>query len=122
MPAPTDELRTAAAKVRSLACSATEAPWTRWRDQEHIPGWDGFLMIGDSAEPTEDNDGDPVAKVYAESDASYIVVMHPGVGMALADWLDATAAALEKHAPAEWHARLEPQALAVARQINGGAQ
>jgi hypothetical protein len=57
------------------------------------------------------------AEAY-DHEAPYIAMMHPGVGLALADWLDATAPAegSSGNLPGEWEA-----ALAVARLILGGA-
>jgi hypothetical protein len=48
-----------------------------------------------------------------EDDAAWIALMHPGVGLALADWLDDAA---EGDAQGE----INPYTLAVARQFLGG--
>lgn len=114
MPTIADELRAAAEKIRrdaEAAHRASPAPW-------HVTG-ENVVRCTDGMIVADRSGTDHPAE---RADLPYIAAMHPSVGTALADWLDATVAALEKHAPAEWHARLEPQALAVARQINGGAQ
>lgn len=49
-------------------------PLARWTDQERIPGWDGFIVIGDSAE--EGEDCNPVARVYTEELANMLVGLH----------------------------------------------
>ncbi|MFF2674658.1 hypothetical protein ACFVTT_38555, partial [Streptomyces niveus] len=60
-----------------------------------------------------------------QADAEYVALMDPGVGAALADWLDAEAtspvADLHSDACRERGCTINA-ALAVARQINGGAQ
>jgi hypothetical protein len=49
-------------------------PMVRWFDQEHIAGWDGFIVIGDSAE--EGEDCNPVARVYTEELAEMLAGLH----------------------------------------------
>ncbi|PSK57038.1 hypothetical protein B0E38_02569 [Streptomyces sp. 111WW2] len=131
MTTPIEELRTAAGSLRKLVA---DLPTTGWGDRpwhvEECSDTDGMspcpCIVAQGEYREFDQPQEPLIQYVADAETvqhgAYIAVMHPGVGTALADWLDATAAALEKHAPAQWHARLEPQALAVARQINGGAQ
>jgi hypothetical protein len=49
-------------------------PVVRWFDQEHIPGWDGFIVIGDSGD--EGDDCNPVARVYTEELADMLIGLH----------------------------------------------
>jgi hypothetical protein len=116
MTTPADELRTAADKVRSLITflGNNRGPWS-----VHVP---------DSGYPqTVNNVGVPylVATCYEGPEiplftiAPYIAAMHPGVGAALADWLDTAAA---NAAALTWPNDFIERALAVARQINGGTQ
>lgn len=58
------------AAIRAREQAATEGPWVRWHDQERIPGWDGFIVIGDGA--AEGEECNPTAKVYTEDDAAFI--------------------------------------------------
>ena len=88
-----DELRAAATKLRGLAEAATDPPWSY-----------------------TDEDDEPIAENVLPADARYIDAMHPGVALALADWLDDEAVGAQTETG-------EPTAhsLAVARAINGGA-
>ena len=114
---PIDELHAAAAKLRDLATRTTttldrhEVQWTE-------------LTVSDT---------EARAKARPMVWSQYAASVHPGVGSALADWLDAEAAiwqavetvtaeygpkGLKVTTPLSTH----DQALAVARQINGNAQ
>lgn len=111
-PTPADELRTAAARIRELAAKATSGICPDWvysavrhvarncagsfecRHPEH-QGWD---------QPEWDR----------YDDSPYIAAMHPGVGSALAAWLDSAAVDAREIGA-------NPQALALARAINGAA-
>ncbi|MFD9223772.1 hypothetical protein ACFWDI_28165 [Streptomyces sp. NPDC060064] len=110
-PTPEQELRAAAAKLRGLATDATPGPW--W-DERTKTAWGQAPEIevassrGTIAELPESENG--------QSNALYIAVMHPGVGLALADWLDAEA---DYYAPSPTHPTHLVHALAVARAING---
>lgn len=59
----------------ALARFATEGPWLRWHDQEGIPGWDGFIVLGDAA--PEGAECNPVARIYATTDAAHIAANDP---------------------------------------------
>ncbi|MFF7183282.1 hypothetical protein [Streptomyces sp. NPDC008121] len=91
---PADQLRAAAEKLRAAAATATEGAWAIWRDLDH----QGYITVGDAAgvimPPALQSSGEcnPVAHVYIEEDAEHIALLHPGVGLALADWLDRAAA------------------------------
>ncbi|MGY0062860.1 DUF6221 family protein [Streptomyces sp. LZ34] len=63
------------AERERVAQGATEGPWIRWVDQEGIPGWDGFIMVGDSA--AEGEECNPVANVYITEDAQHIALNGP---------------------------------------------
>ena len=53
--------------------------------------------------------------------ATYIALMHPDVGHAVAQWLDHEAYRLSIAAPG-WKHEADPYALAVARALNGDAR
>ncbi|MFJ3834477.1 hypothetical protein ACIPY6_03050 [Streptomyces sp. NPDC090054] len=101
---PADELRAAAEKLRTLAAEASPAPWTanRWGNVE-TAGYEEVAEVW----PLR-------AKPHANAD--HIAAMHPGVGTALADWLDATAS---YYTPGPAHPTHVVHALAVARAILG---
>ena len=73
-----EKLREAAKALRERAEAATGDEW------EHFP--DGLVWR------TDDVPGDPTCAAAQVEDAAYIATMHPGVGLALADWLDDVAA------------------------------
>ncbi len=111
-----DELHAAAERLRRLAGAATAGPWA-WRTDQpgqfqlvHPHQIAGFpvhplnVLKANNAWPPTD------------ADAAYIAAMHPGVGMALAEWLDDTARHVESTA-----AQNAEGAFTLARLINGGA-
>jgi hypothetical protein len=80
---PTDELRTAAEKLRAdaeAAHRASPAPWTV-TDEHVVRCADGMIVADRSStdHPAE------------RADLPYIATMHPGVGKALTELLDAAA-------------------------------
>ena len=82
-----DRLREAAKVLRERATAATPGPW-QGRDGA---SWAAQVCV-------LDGDGHPVAATSmtesvpsALSDATYIATMHPGVGLALAEWLNQAA-------------------------------
>jgi hypothetical protein len=103
---PADELRTAAARLRTLATDATDGPWTPEQPEERWEAYRDVPIIGS---------GKPIATVNSEYggllNAAYIAAMHPGVGTAIADWLDSAAYDAGMIGP-------DHHALAVARLIN----
>jgi hypothetical protein len=125
MSTPADELRTAAKLLRELAEAATPGNW--WAEElppnkhhNHPAHW----------VKTEYEDGDNclTSQVVADcpwkqADAAFIAAMHPGVGAALADWLesaakhDADGFLCCEHGPDACSEVVAP-ALAVARLIN----
>lgn len=125
---PAAELRQAAQRLRELAAAASSSPW----EADHsIPyghrvgpadGSDWVAWCGEHGEDT------------AAEHADYIAALHPGVAIALADWLEQAAKAAdaaviaarnvwgsdEPEARDQWIAEMADQhALAVARQILG---
>lgn len=83
---PAEKLRDAATRLREYSNEATEGPWemgyvTPANRLERIPAYADL-------EPSVAGGLDP-------ADAAYMATMHPGVGLALADWLDAAAQDLE---------------------------
>lgn len=110
---PADELRTAAATLRALLADRqlTPGPWLS------MDRGDRVLWNGEGAE-----DQPPMYVVDEPmsngANAAYIAAMHPGVGLALAQWLDSLAVInLREHPGMGLDAR---HALAIARAINGG--
>ncbi|MFC7983840.1 hypothetical protein [Streptomyces sp. NPDC057336] len=103
---PADELRTAAEKIRTHAEGAATGPWT-------VNGWGNI--------ETANSEG--VAEVWPlnnrDHNAAYVAAMHPGVGTALAKWLESWVGIdFNEHAAMAGDLA---HALAVARQINGSA-
>ena len=111
---PAKTMAAAAHRLRELAEAAGSGPW------KAIPD----VMIGGWAVAHESADaGGPYLADFTRAEHAYwIAMMHPGVGLALADWLDATAGEMTaangtEYAYSEfasWTA-----ALALARQILG---
>lgn len=121
MTTPTEELRAAADKLRALATAARTdghgrdiSTWTSHHASEHDARLRGpghvDIIRGGSSGPH----GRGVRPHLHPPVADYIAAMQPSIGLALADWLDATARAAHD----EGAAFLE-EAHAVARAING---
>lgn len=110
---PADELRTAAEKLRLHAAAAHRASPSPWNvtDENVVRCADGMIVADRSGtdHPAE------------RADLPYIAAMHPGVGTALAKWLDVTAASLDANTHPGWQETVAPHPLAVARAINGTA-
>jgi hypothetical protein len=105
---PADELKAAAEKIRTLAMGAP-ANNQPWRYAKGLPN--------DSVRTAT---GWEVAYGDAPGDLRYIAAMHPGVGKAVAAWLESwTGIDFRDDAAMPEDAR---HALAVARAINGGGQ
>jgi hypothetical protein len=121
MTSPSEELRTAATALRSLAADATDGPWvsedpsTRWGDDydHRLVGAGKILAVFNS-----DHNG-PL-------NAAYAAAMHPGVGKALALLLDGVRSNALETDHEECSSWCSPEtcdlsaALAVARLVNGG--
>lgn len=80
-----DELRRAATLIRERARAATAGPWAVERDDEgmfttvqsvQVVGWEGEIAQVHTPDPSW-------------PDFDHIASWHPGVALAVADWLDA---------------------------------
>ncbi|MFE0845312.1 hypothetical protein [Streptomyces rochei] len=120
---PADELRTAAQTLRTLATEAASGSGSnRWRTKRHFPNQPGSTftsLLTESGTPLMGGGGRNRVPYLHAPVADYIAAMHPGVGTALAAWLESWTG-IEMY---EAHALPEDarHALAVARQINGSA-
>jgi hypothetical protein len=122
---PAETLSTAAKRLRERATAPniTPGPWLCLDGGDRIiryPGIDDTDYVVD--EPTSNS-----------ANAEWIALMHPGVGLALADWLEREAAIwteleavkAELHPKGyklSWPISTHDEALAVARAVLGGAQ
>ena len=117
MTTPADELRTAATRLRERANAATPGPWSADSSIPYghrVGSSDETNWVAWTGEHGEDG---------SEADARFIAAMHPGVGAALADWLDIAVMYAEKWPPdLQTNSPFRQGALVVARAINGGAQ
>lgn len=117
---PADLLRAAAEKIRTLAkaIEAPDLPDQTWHTEEcaNEERGDCPCIVAQGRYPAEPSGA--MQPVYYVADAetpevaSYLAAMHPGVGAALADWLDSAAEDAEQIGP-------DYRALAVARHILG---
>ncbi|MFD3336119.1 hypothetical protein ACFWV1_26250 [Streptomyces sp. NPDC058700] len=115
MTSPADELRAAAEKLREHAHYATDGPWVATPD----------ILIGGWAvaqAPLKNPEGPYLADFVRDWDARYIALMDPGVGHALADWLDHHAHILTAATQYDPDSNLARPALKVARALNGDAR
>lgn len=100
-----ERLARAAQELRERAEAANEGPWSVDR------GWGEGYSVWAQGFNLGGGHGDLV-----KSDAAYIALMHPGLGLALADWLDNVS---EQHA--RWYDDgLTRDALRVADVVLGG--
>ena len=127
---PADELRTAAQKIRTLtkAIHAPDLPNQSWHTEECADDEQGNCpcIVAQGTCNTDDGFVQPlyyVADAETPECAAYIAALHPGVGTALANWLDLFAATeFDPEASVQETDRSHECALAVARAINGGEQ
>lgn len=90
-------LRRAAEHLRTLAAEATPGPWAlRWTGQDlqvHGPGQEYPYSVAEwgYAVATWEPEASQQRAECDTGNADYLAAMHPGVGLALADWLDAAA-------------------------------
>ena len=136
---PAQELRTAAEKLRQAAAAADEtnpAPWTAVKPTSTPGSIRAFVFDAASGRIASGSSmgGRAGAPWLSESTAAYLILVHPGLGAALSDWLDREARAHEATVeaaarvfhddPASRDAWVTEQAngeaLAVARAILGG--
>ena len=112
MTTPADELRAASARLRDLttALGDCRGPWYVVNREQHpypqridnigVP----YIVASTTTDPS-----------HSPTIADYICTMHPGVGKALAIWLDSAAEDAEQIG-------VDFRALDLARQINTGSQ
>jgi hypothetical protein len=104
---PAAELRAAAERLRQAATAATPGPW-------HVtvcgPNDDDAYVVSPSRPVVI---AEEPAGAGGQRDAAFIAAMHPGVALALAEWLEQTVRALEY-----WRTAIPDEALAVARSLN----
>ena len=115
------ELRQAAETLRVRAAAASTGPW-----ESFVLGSEGYAVVADRPETERRRSRVRVARFGWEdwdtdkANATWVATMHPGVGLALADWLDWTFdQGHEGDADDSGCSECAP-ALAVARLINGG--
>ncbi|MGV0098292.1 hypothetical protein [Streptomyces californicus] len=125
-PTPADQLRAAAVLLREAAGHATPGPW-RTHDT-HLGGVGGHTATVLTDRPNL-NDTELIAWLPTMShepwdearnswrNAGWMALMHPGVGLALAAWLERAAEHVMTYGPGGTFA--DPHALAVARQLLG---
>jgi hypothetical protein len=120
---PADELRTAAQKIRDLtkAIHAPDLPDQSWHTEECADDEQGNCpcIVAQGVCNTDDGFVQPlyyVADAETPECAAYIAALHPGVGAALADWLEASA---DYASVSVGHPTHVVRAFAVARAING---
>jgi len=112
-PDPVTELRDAARLMRERAQAATSGPWEtppecpgeitygyRREGSSHIATWIATIDVSD----------EDISEAELGANAEHIASMHPGVALAVADWLDRFADPFYCYGPAEFG-----HALAVAR-------
>jgi len=117
MPTPAEELRTATDKLRNLVAflGDNRGPWYVGTPKSGYP-----QSISNKGVPylVADCFEDPQIPTFTV--APYIAAMHPGVGAALAKWLESWVDVdIREDGPLPEDAQ---HALAVARAINGGTQ
>lgn len=103
------ELRKAAETLRDAARRVARhapAPWARG-GTEDCGCCPAPLLV--------DGDGEAIIDAWQVSgdEATYIAAMHPGVGLALADWLEDSSALVADQVQQDW------PALVIARLVNG---
>ncbi len=128
-----DELRAASARLRELATAASTDRYGRdtstWTSH-HVNERDARLFGPDRVRIIRGGSSGPhgrgVHPHLVPVHADYIAAMDPTVGLALADWLEATAAEVarieEQYRDRTAGESMAPHALTLARQINTGSQ
>jgi hypothetical protein len=116
---PAGELRAAAKLMRERARAATPGPWAvaagTWQDETFA------AVLGPGGDPGNAETwlmATGRGAVNQVADACHAAFMHPGVGLALADWLEAEAERAERPGGLALHS-LSPGPLAVARACLG---
>lgn len=113
---PADQLRAAAEKLRSLITflGDNRGPWTVGTPPSGYPQSISNVGVPYCVADTHEDPSIPVFTI-----APYIATMHPGVGKALADWLENTAISLAASTHPDWQDCIGADALAVARAVLG---
>lgn len=114
--APAATLRRAAALMRERAAAATPGPW-----QHMCLGSEACMVLRTNGTPRDRGRGRVARFGQKEwkadhADADHVMGMHPGVALAVADWLDETAG----HADSGCQCPRVQHALSVARAYLGG--
>lgn len=125
-------LRKAATILRERALDATGAPW-RWEqyrdDLPYLVGrggdpgaieWDEEVIEAEHHGECGCRSACHLELTVKREDRDYIATMHPGVGLALADWLDEEADMLSDWDPAIGPYCESGPSIALARLIVGG--
>ncbi|MFF3127230.1 hypothetical protein ACFVRD_34115 [Streptomyces sp. NPDC057908] len=120
MPTRADELRQAASLLRDKATAATHEGRTRWTTG-HTLGSRSPVVLDDPEQPSV------LIETYAarlERVNSYLALLGPATGLALAKWLDRTAEAVDQANEETLYivANLAVEAIELAREINGTAR
>jgi hypothetical protein len=125
---PADEIAAAAQTVRKLTAVLPANDWGNrpWHAEEcsDTDTMDNCPCIVAQGEYREfDQPQVPLIQYVADAEApefaAYIAAMHPGVGAALAGWLEITATSLTASTHPDWQDCVAADALAVARAILG---
>ncbi|WP_329217401.1 hypothetical protein [Streptomyces microflavus] len=125
-PTPADLLRAAAEKLRAAAAVVPSDDWgTRPWHVEECSDTDTMescpCIVAQGEHKEFDQPQVPLIQYVADAEttehAAWIALMHPGVGLALADWLEREASHVVTYGPGGTFA--DPHALAVARQLLG---
>lgn len=112
---PVAELRSAAVLLRQRATDATPGPWALKYPSPSTVTNTSIVSATTDARVVASAGGLPPNSWPSRPDADYIATVHPLVGLALADHLDAVAAS------AEWlDAKVSGPLLRLARLILGG--
>jgi hypothetical protein len=124
---PAQQLHRAAALLREHATAAAEDSGSpHWSASRILPDQPESRMtrvVAGSGGSLIHGRGERRSPFFHAPVGDYIATMGPGVGAALADWLDAEAARLEATALPFWQETVGRHALAVARALLGeGAQ
>lgn len=104
-----ETLRAASVRLRELTANVGHVP-TPWI-QQPFPAKQGVLTA-----PGEDT---PILMAFWGGLSEYVTTMHPGVALALSNWLDSAAATFDPEADIQVTDRSHELALAVAHQVLG---
>ncbi|MFD4795972.1 hypothetical protein [Streptomyces anulatus] len=125
---PADQLRAAAEKLRAAAAAVPSDDWgTRAWHVEECSDTDTMescpCIVAQGEHKEFDQPQVPLIQYVADAEttehAAWIALMHPGVGLVVAAWLDAAA---EYYTPGPTHPTHVVHALAVARQLLGTSE